>query len=92
MKLGWALDLCITGRWIDAREALFVGLVAEVVSNEMLDRRAHELALKLGHLPRGLVTAAKLAVWDGLDLPLAEGLALESRLAARMRIICPAER
>src|SRR5215475_7589521 len=29
--LGIGLDLCITGRWIDAKEALRVGLVAEIV-------------------------------------------------------------
>jgi hypothetical protein len=27
---------------------------------------------------------AKLAVWDGMDLPLDEGLALERRLARRL--------
>jgi enoyl-CoA hydratase len=91
LNLGWALDLCITGRWIDAREALSIGLVAEVVPNSALERSAHALAMKLGRLPRASVAVAKLAVWDGLDLPLAEGLNLEARLAARLQRIYSAE-
>jgi enoyl-CoA hydratase len=91
LNLGWALDLCITGRWIDAREALSIGLVAEVVPNGSLERAIHALALKLGRLPRASVAAAKLAVWDGLDLALADGLNLEARLAARLQRIYSAE-
>ena len=40
LGLGRALDLCLTGRWIDAQDALLVGLVAEVVPLADLDRRA----------------------------------------------------
>jgi hypothetical protein len=35
-------------------------------------------------LPRERLAIAKLAVWDGLDLPLGEGLAMERRLARRL--------
>src|SRR5208282_6240492 len=41
--LGRGLDMCITGRWIDAQEALRVGLVAEVVRLSALNRRAQGL-------------------------------------------------
>jgi enoyl-CoA hydratase len=91
LRLGWALDLCITGRWIDAREALSIGLVAEVVPNGSLERSARALALKLGRLPRAAVAAAKLAVWEGLELPLADGLDLEGRLAERLQRIYSAD-
>src|SRR3984893_8085665 len=47
---GRAMDLCITGRWIDAREAMLVGLVAEVVPTADLARRALELGLALARL------------------------------------------
>jgi enoyl-CoA hydratase/carnithine racemase len=84
LKLAWAVDIAITGRWIDAHQALFVGLVAKVVPLKALDRTAHESALALGKLPREHVAAAKLAVWEGLDTSLANGLELEQRLARRL--------
>ena len=84
LGVGRALDLCLTGRWIDAKEALAIGLVAEVVPAAKLTRAAGALARRLGRLPRERLALAKLAVWDGLDLPLGEGLAMERRLARRL--------
>jgi enoyl-CoA hydratase/carnithine racemase len=84
LKFGWALDLCITGRWIDARQALILGLVAEVVARRTLHRTAHDWALRLSRLPREQVALAKLAVWEGLNSSLADGLDLEHRLAKRI--------
>ncbi len=85
--LGRALDICITGRWIDAHEALLVGLVAEVVPVAQLDGRAQELACTLGRLSRELAHSIKVAVWEGLDLPLRDGIELERRLAERHRLV-----
>ena len=85
LGFGRAMDICITGRWIDAREAMAIGLVAEVVGVSSLNRRALALARSLGRLARELSSAIKLAVWDGLDLPLNEGLALERRLYERLQ-------
>jgi enoyl-CoA hydratase/carnithine racemase len=87
IKLGWALDLAITGRWIDAHQALSVGLVARVVRHTALKRTAHEYALALSRLPRQYAAIAKLAVWEGLDSSLADGLNLERRLAKRLERI-----
>ncbi|MGH8013414.1 MAG: enoyl-CoA hydratase/isomerase family protein [Candidatus Binataceae bacterium] len=84
LRLGWALDLCLTGRWIDARQALFVGLVAGVVPSRQLAKAAEALALKLAAEPRERVAMAKLAVWEGLNTSLAEGLELEQRMAHRL--------
>ncbi|MGH7986731.1 MAG: enoyl-CoA hydratase/isomerase family protein [Candidatus Binataceae bacterium] len=93
MGMGWALDLCLTGRWIDARQALFVGLVAGVVPTRQLAKTAQALALRLAAAPRERVAMAKLAVWEGLNTSLAVGLALEQRLAHRLaRISSTAER
>jgi len=84
LGLGRALDLCLTGRWVDAQEALLVGLVAEVVPAAKLGRAAHAMAHRLSRLPRETIALAKLCVWDGLDLPLAQGLRMEQRLARRL--------
>lgn len=85
--LAWGLDLCLTGRWIDACEALRIGFVAEVVPASALERTAQKAARALSRPPREAVAAAKLAVWDGLDLPLVEALRLERRLACRLQAL-----
>jgi enoyl-CoA hydratase len=88
-RLGYAraMDLCITGRWIDAREAMLVGLVAEVVPAQDLNRRAFEMALALARLPREQAGLLKLAIWDGLELPMRDAIALERRLGERYKVI-----
>ncbi len=92
LGLGRALDLAITGRWIDAQDALLIGLVAEVVSVAKLESRALEIAERLARLPRHYAAIAKLAVWGGLDLPLEEGISLERRLACRLAMLSGNER
>lgn len=87
LGLGRALDLCITGRWINAQEALLVGLVTEVVPSARLSRRALELARVLGRLPREQAALIKLAVWEGLELPIGDAIALERRLFERSRLL-----
>jgi enoyl-CoA hydratase len=87
LGLGRALDLCLTGRWIDAQEALLVGLVAEVVPAARLERRAMAFAREVAKLAREQAALVKLAVWDGLELPLRDALALERRLFERNKLI-----
>jgi len=87
LGLARALDLCLTGRWIDAQDALLVGLVAEVVPLAELDARALSIARELGRVARERAAMLKLAVWEGLDLPLREGLELEQRLAKRLELM-----
>ena len=77
---GRAMDLILTGRWVTAHEALRLGIVARVVALETLPTGAVDLARGLCELPPALVADAKRAVNDGLDLSLAEGLALEKRM------------
>lgn len=90
--LGRALDLCLTGRWIDAQAALLVGLVAEVVPVIQLDRRALKMGRALGGLPRERAALLKLAVWGGLDLSISAGLDLERRLATRHALMSADEK
>ncbi|MFL5886495.1 MAG: enoyl-CoA hydratase/isomerase family protein [Thermoleophilaceae bacterium] len=47
-----ARDLCVTGRMLDARQALAMGVVSEVVEPEALMPRAREHAAGVGSSPR----------------------------------------
>jgi enoyl-CoA hydratase/carnithine racemase len=75
-----ALEILLSGRWIDAQEALKLKLVNRVVPRAELYQAAERLAKKIMSYDARAVRAAKQAVWRGLDLTLAEGLALESHL------------
>jgi len=78
-----ALEMLLTGRWLDAGEALEAGLVNRVVSKAGLLDAAGEMASEIAsHDPRA-VRCVKRAVSRGLEMPLAGGLALENRLALR---------
>ncbi len=77
--LGRALDLILTGRMIDAREAHAIGLVTEVVSPAAHLERALALAEGLARFPQRTMLADRRAAIEGLGMTLAEGLALEAR-------------
>lgn len=80
---GVAMQMILTGDPIDAREALDRGLVQHVVQHDRLYEEAESLALRMIAAPGDTVALAKRAVRDGVEMPLEQGLALESRLAAR---------
>jgi enoyl-CoA hydratase/carnithine racemase len=72
-----AKDLVLTGRQVDADEALRIGLVDRVVPHEEVNDRALELAADLARGPVVALGLAKQAVDQGLDGTLAAGLDLE---------------
>ncbi|MFQ6038265.1 MAG: enoyl-CoA hydratase/isomerase family protein, partial [Candidatus Aminicenantales bacterium] len=77
---GRALELILSGKIIDAQEALSIGLVNRVVPSEDLLPRCEALAQEIiANAPLALEYAIK-AVNEGLDRPLAEGLLLEADL------------
>jgi enoyl-CoA hydratase len=84
--LGRALDLVLTGRTVDAREALSLGLVTEVVGPGRHVERALALAEQLAGFPQDTMLSDRRAVLEGAALPLAEGLALEAALG-RERLV-----
>ena len=78
---GVALSMILSGDPIDAREAYRLGLVQRVVPRDQLDSAADAWARTLAQRSPQVLSFAKEAVLRGLDLSLADGLALESRLA-----------
>jgi enoyl-CoA hydratase/carnithine racemase len=77
--LGRALDLILTGRMVDAREAHQMGLVSEVVPAGAHLERALALAEGLARFPQRTMLADRRAAIEGLGMPLADGLALEAQ-------------
>ncbi|SDN71691.1 enoyl-CoA hydratase [Halomonas shengliensis] len=77
-----ALDLCTTGRKIDAAEALRIGLVNRVMPQAELEGYVEELTKQLGGNGPQSVRAAKQAIHDGMDQDLDSALALENALFA----------
>jgi len=75
--LGRALDLILTGRIVDAREALSMGLVTELHGRPL--NRALEYAEALAAFPQQTMLADRRAALAALGLPLADGLALEAQ-------------
>jgi len=76
---GAALKLLVTGAMIDAAEALRIGLVDEVVAAEELMPRAEAIALQIAQNAPIALSRVLLAVDEGLDLSLDEGIAEEAR-------------
>ncbi len=76
-----ALDVLLTGRWLTAKEALKLRLVDRIVDHTGLLAEAEKIARKIERMNPAVMRYVKQAVGRGLELPLAEGLALESRLA-----------
>jgi enoyl-CoA hydratase/carnithine racemase len=77
-----AKDLIFTGRFVDAQEALEIGLVDAVVPAAEVYSTAQAMARKFAKGPALALAAAKAAINGGLDGDLASGLRLESHLFA----------
>jgi len=82
-----ALEMLLCGRLIGAREAWRMGLVNQVVSRDQLGETAGAMARKIASFNPEAVRLGKQALVRGLDLPLAEGLNLERRLAGELATI-----
>ncbi|MFF5171393.1 enoyl-CoA hydratase-related protein [Micromonospora sp. NPDC000089] len=79
-----AKDLIMTGRMVDAQEALRIGLADRVVPATDVYTAAVELVTPFLTGPAQALRAAKLAVDAGLDMDLTSGLAWESQLFAAL--------
>ncbi len=75
-----AMEMCLTGRFMDAVEAESAGLVSRVVPSRDLMQQAQETAAKIAEKSPIAVRAVKEAVNRSFELSLAEGLLFERRL------------
>jgi enoyl-CoA hydratase/carnithine racemase len=77
-----AKDLVFSGRFVDAQEALRIGLVDRVVAPDDVYSAAVEMVSRYVNGPAVALRAAKAALDGGLDTDLATGLRLETHLFA----------
>ena len=80
---GRALDLLLTGRTVDAAEALQIGLVEHVFPAEKLMEEALKIAKTIASYSRTSIESTKKCVNTGLRQGMEKGLALESDLRVR---------
>jgi enoyl-CoA hydratase len=78
--MGRALEMILTGRVLDAPEALSWGLLNEVVPAEAHLERALEIAEGLARFPQTTMLSDRRAAIEGAGLTLADGLALEAEV------------
>ncbi|WP_101047850.1 enoyl-CoA hydratase [Macromonas nakdongensis] len=75
-----AMDLCLTGRMMDATEAERAGLVSRVVPLDKLMDEALGAALTIAGFSQMAVMAAKETVNRAFEGPLADGMMFERRM------------
>ena len=75
-----AMDLCLTGRMMDAAEAERSGLVSRVVPADKLMAEVMAMAEKIAAMSRPAAEMAKSAINRAFETPLSEGLNVERDL------------
>ena len=75
--MGHAMDLILTGRKVEAAEALRMGLANRVVPRGQARDAAIELAQQLAKFPQATMLSDRLNAYEQWSLPLPEALRLE---------------
>jgi enoyl-CoA hydratase len=75
-----AMEMCLTGRMMDAVEAERCGLVARIVPKAELRAEAIKVAKQIAAFSRPIVMLTKDAVNRAYELPLTEGVRYERRI------------
>jgi enoyl-CoA hydratase len=75
-----AMDLCLTGRMMDAAEAERAGLVSRVVPADKLMEEALAAAEKIASMSHPAAAMAKEAINRAFETPLSEGMNVERNL------------
>ncbi len=83
-----AKELIFTGRRIDAREALDIGLINQIATSENLMEECMKMADMIAQTGPIAIEMAKYAINKGIETDLATGLAIESNA---YRVTIPTE-
>jgi len=75
-----AMEMCLTGRMMDAEEAERCGLVSRIVPRAELRAEAIRVAKQIAAFSRPIVMLTKDAVNRAYELPLTEGVRYERRV------------
>lgn len=75
-----AMEMCLTGRMMDAEEAERCGLVSRIVPVDDLLTEAKEVAKKIASMPRATAMLTKEMVNAAYETPLSQGVIFERRL------------
>src|SRR6202035_1794234 len=87
-----AMDLCLTGRMMDAAEAERAGLVSRVVPADKLMHEVLAAAEKIAAMSRPAAAMAKEAINRAFETPLSEGIIFErNRFHSPSALEAPAE-
>lgn len=81
---GRAMEMIITGRPVDAQEALRIGLANEVVAQGQVLARAIELAREIAKLPQGAIRTDKETMMRNVGRTLEEQLRNEAEATLSM--------
>jgi len=75
-----AMDMCLTGRMMDAKEAEASGIVSRIVAADQLVDEAMKAAQKIAEMARPTAMIVKECVNRAYETTLAEGIRFERRL------------
>ena len=75
---GRAMDMILTGRPVDAREALQMGLATRVVANGMAREAAESLAREIAALPQTCLRSDRRSLTEQQDLTFREAMRRET--------------
>ena len=80
-----ALDIMLTGRPVEAKEAFEIGLANRLVPNGKSREEAEKLALQIAEFPQISMRSDRRSAYVTSGLPIKEAIRLESECAMEAR-------